>query len=37
LCCGRIDPQGPLTDGRVRLVGEAVLAERVARNLAFTI
>jgi uncharacterized protein (TIGR03083 family) len=37
LCCGRIDPSGPLADGRVTLAGDLVLAERVARNLAFTI
>lgn len=37
LCCGRIDPDGPLTDGRVTLGGDLPLAERVARNLAFTI
>ncbi len=37
LCCGRIDPSGPLGDGRVGLAGDAELAERVARNLAFTI
>jgi uncharacterized protein (TIGR03083 family) len=37
LCCGRIDPAGPLEDGRVRLGGDEALADRVARNLAFTI
>lgn len=37
LCCGRIDPTDPITDGRVRLAGDPVLAERVARHLAFTI
>jgi len=37
LCCGRIDPAGPLADGRVRLGGDRALADRVARNLAFTI
>jgi uncharacterized protein (TIGR03083 family) len=37
LCCGRIDPEGPLADGRVKLSGDRELAERVARNLAFTI
>lgn len=37
LCCGRVDPGGPLDDGRVRLDGDLALAERVARNLAFTL
>jgi uncharacterized protein (TIGR03083 family) len=37
LCCGRIDPLGPLSDGRVTLSGDKALAERVASNLAFTI
>ncbi|MPY92723.1 MAG: maleylpyruvate isomerase family mycothiol-dependent enzyme [Acidimicrobiia bacterium] len=37
LCCGRIDPEGPLQDGRVALSGDRALAEKVARNLAFTI
>jgi hypothetical protein len=37
LCCGRIDPLGPLSDGRVMLSGDKALAERVASNLAFTI
>jgi uncharacterized protein (TIGR03083 family) len=37
LCCGRIDPEGPLADGRVTLGGDEELAGRVARNLAFTI
>jgi uncharacterized protein (TIGR03083 family) len=37
LCCGRIDPSGPLDDGRVALAGDLELADRVARNLAFTI
>lgn len=37
LCCGRIDPDGPLADGRVTLDGDLDLAERLARNLAFTI
>ena len=37
LACGRIDPSGPLADGRVGLGGDLALAERVARNLAFTI
>lgn len=37
LCCGRIDPAGPLADGRVTLAGDLALADKVARNLAFTI
>jgi uncharacterized protein (TIGR03083 family) len=37
LCCGRIDPSGPLEDGRVVLGGDVAMAEQVARNLAFTI
>ncbi|MFN0029229.1 MAG: maleylpyruvate isomerase family mycothiol-dependent enzyme [Acidimicrobiales bacterium] len=37
LCCGRIDPEAPLGDGRVVLGGDRTLAEAVARNLAFTI
>ena len=37
LCCGRIDAEAPLHDGRVTLAGDAELAGRVARNLAFTI
>lgn len=36
LACGRIDPQIPISDGRVRLVGEKALADQLARNLAFT-
>lgn len=37
LCCGRIDPEGPLADGRVTLGGDRSLAAAVARNLSFTI
>jgi uncharacterized protein (TIGR03083 family) len=37
LCCGRIDPQGPLDSGAVTLAGDRDLAGRVARSLAFTI
>jgi uncharacterized protein (TIGR03083 family) len=37
LCCGRIDPEGPLGDGRVTLAGDRALADKLARNLAFTI
>lgn len=36
LACGRIDPQGPIDDGRVSWEGDAELGERAARNLAFT-
>lgn len=34
---GRIDPEGPIVDGRVALAGDPALADRVARNLAFVI
>lgn len=37
LCCGRIDPEQPLSDGRVTLSGDLALAGQVARNLRFTI
>lgn len=36
LACGRIDPQGPIDDGRISWAGDAELGERAARNLAFT-
>lgn len=36
LACGRIDPQGPIDDGRITWSGPAEWAERAARNLAFT-
>ena len=36
LACGRIDPQGPIDDGRMTWVGDDELASRAARNLAFT-
>jgi uncharacterized protein (TIGR03083 family) len=36
LACGRIDPQGPIDDGRVTWTGDALLGEAAARNLAFT-
>ncbi len=36
LACGRIDPQGPIDDGRMTWTGDAVLGEIAARNLAFT-
>ena len=34
---GRIDPAGPLADGRVKIAGDPDLAERVATHLAFVI
>lgn len=34
---GRIDPEGPLADGRVTLAGDPDLARRVATHLAFVI
>lgn len=34
---GRIDPEVPLDDGRVELLGDEVLARRVATHLAFVI
>jgi len=36
LACGRIDPEGPIGDGRVVLAGDASLADHAARSLAFT-
>jgi uncharacterized protein (TIGR03083 family) len=36
LACGRIDPQGPIDDGRISWTGDAVWGEAAARNLAFT-
>ena len=36
LACGRIDPEGPIADGRIRWTGDAELGARAARNLAFT-
>jgi uncharacterized protein (TIGR03083 family) len=36
LACGRIDPQGPIDDGRVRWSGQDAWGDRAARNLAFT-
>ena len=36
LACGRIDPQGPIDDGRVTWSGPDDWGERAARNLAFT-
>ena len=37
LCCGRIDPNEPLADGRVQVAGDEDLARKVATSLAFTI
>ncbi|MDH4143972.1 MAG: maleylpyruvate isomerase family mycothiol-dependent enzyme [Acidimicrobiia bacterium] len=36
LACGRIDPAGPIGDGRITWSGDATLGEQVARNLRFT-
>ena len=36
LACGRIDPQGPLDDGRITWSGPDEWGDRAARNLAFT-
>lgn len=36
LACGRIDPEGPIGDGRVTWEGDVEWADRAARNLAFT-
>jgi len=36
LACGRIDPEEPIADGRIRWTGDGTLGERAARNLAFT-
>lgn len=36
LACGRIDPQGPIDDGRVSWEGDGEWGERAARSLAFT-
>lgn len=36
LACGRIDPTEPLRDGRVQLLGDIALAERLATTLRFT-
>jgi uncharacterized protein (TIGR03083 family) len=37
LACGRIDPEGPIADGRVAWTGDDAIAGRAARNLRFTI
>lgn len=36
LACGRIDPQGPIDEGRITWAGDDTLGEAAARNLAFT-
>ena len=36
LACGRIDPQGPIDDGRITWSGPDEWGDRAARNLAFT-
>jgi uncharacterized protein (TIGR03083 family) len=36
LACGRIDPDGPIGDGRVSWSGDDELGARAARHLAFT-
>ena len=36
LTCGRIDPEGPIGDGRITWAGDQELGERAARNLRFT-
>lgn len=36
LACGRIDPQGPIDDGRISWSGDAELGEKAARSLRFT-
>ena len=37
LACGRIDPEGPIADGRVTWSGDEALAAHAARHLAFTL
>lgn len=36
LACGRIDPHGPIDDGRISWIGPDDWGDRAARNLAFT-
>lgn len=36
LACGRIDPDGPLSDGRISIAGDVELGTHAARNLSFT-
>ena len=37
LACGRLNPQEPIDAGRITWTGDAVIGERAARNLRFTI
>lgn len=36
LACGRIDPQGPIDDGRITWSGDEAIGDRAARSLRFT-
>ena len=36
LACGRIDPQGPIDEGKISWSGDDEIGERAARNLRFT-
>ncbi len=36
LACGRIDPEGPLADGRIEIDGDPELGRHAASHLAFT-
>lgn len=36
LACGRIDPQGPIDDGRISWTGDDEWGDKAARNLRFT-
>ena len=36
LACGRVDPEGPIADGRITWEGDAGLGAHAARHLAFT-
>lgn len=36
LACGRIDPEGPISDGRITWTGDDTIGAHAARNLAFT-
>ena len=36
LACGRIDPEGPISDGRITWTGDDAVGAHAARNLAFT-
>jgi hypothetical protein len=37
LACGRIDPEDPISDGRITWTGDDEIGARAARNLRFTI